>query len=148
MVRDPPSLERRSPATSRITPGTRELSPHQSPLLGCCLGGCSTRSPRPGTSLQSVGPPSVTLSVARAPLAGSAATTSSSELTEGMVYAVLQGGADQGSPPTVGSSDAGAPGHEAPLIMSHPPWPPPPPPPPPPPRPPRESTPTSSPCDS
>ena len=52
---------------------------------------------------------SVTFSIARAPLAGSVATTTRSELTEGgmsMVSAVLH---DQEAPPTVDSSDAGEP---------------------------------------
>ena len=52
----------------------------------------------------------VTLSIARAPFAGSVATTTRSELTEGrmmsMVSAVLH---DQEAPPTVDSSDAGEP---------------------------------------
>ena len=53
---------------------------------------------------------SLTFSIARAPLAGSVATTTRSELTEGrmmsMVSAVLH---DQEAPPTVDSSDAGEP---------------------------------------
>lgn len=61
-----------------------------------------------GTSLQSLGGVTLT-SVACAPLAGSGKSTSGLTAEDRMSsgYAVLQGGADQGSP-TVASSDAGA----------------------------------------
>ena len=112
MVRGPPSIE--GPATSRITAATRELLIPMATARAAVLAAAPPDTPGLPTSLQSVGPPPPSRSPSPAPLfAGSAVTTLTSELpTEARMstgYAVLHRG--QGSPPpTVGSSDAGAPG--------------------------------------